>query len=231
METRERIVDAAARLLAEGGRDAVSTRAVAGAAGVQAPTMYRLFGDKQGLLDAVAEHGYAAYLADKLADRTGAPRPADPVEELRQGWDAHVEFGLSHPALYVLMVEPRRDGASPAALAGIAHLRALVGRIAEAGRLAVPVERAMRVVHAAGVGATLTALGEVEPDRAVLRTVRDACIAAVTTDAPAAADPGAGPAAVALRSRLGDLDLSPGERALLGELLDRIADPGDHRGA
>jgi hypothetical protein len=34
-------VQAAARLLAEGGREAVSTRAVAAAAGVQAPTIYR----------------------------------------------------------------------------------------------------------------------------------------------------------------------------------------------
>src|SRR4051794_36006940 len=56
MNPRDRILQAAARLLAEGGREAVSTRAVSRAAGVQAPTIYRQFGDMQGLLDAVASH-------------------------------------------------------------------------------------------------------------------------------------------------------------------------------
>ncbi|MGC4948582.1 TetR family transcriptional regulator, partial [Streptomyces sp. DT224] len=40
---RRRIIAAATRLLAEKGREAVSTRAVGAAAGVQAPTIYRLF--------------------------------------------------------------------------------------------------------------------------------------------------------------------------------------------
>src|ERR1044072_7590634 len=96
---RERIVAAAARLLAEGGSDAVSTRAVSTAAGVQPPTIYRLFGDKQGLLDAGVAHGCAAYRADKTAtDPTD-----DPVEDLRAGWDLHVGLGLANPALYGLM--------------------------------------------------------------------------------------------------------------------------------
>ena len=56
---RARIVAAAAELIASGGREAATTRAVAAAAGVQAPTIYRLFGDKRGLLNAAAEHGHA----------------------------------------------------------------------------------------------------------------------------------------------------------------------------
>src|SRR3954451_12093730 len=111
MTPRERIVQGAAALLAEGGRDAVTTRAVASAAGVQAPTIYRLFGDKSGLLDAVAEHGFAAYLGEK-----GVPEPdADPVDDLRTGWDMHVGFGLANPALYALMYGDPRPGESWAA--------------------------------------------------------------------------------------------------------------------
>src|SRR5690606_40448701 len=64
-DPRRRILEAAAGLLAEGGPEAASTRAVAAAAGVQAPTLYRLFGDKQGLLEALAAHGFERYLADK----------------------------------------------------------------------------------------------------------------------------------------------------------------------
>ena len=55
---RDRILAEAVDLLARGGREALTTRAVAAAAGVQAPTISRLFGDKQGLVDAVAEHGF-----------------------------------------------------------------------------------------------------------------------------------------------------------------------------
>ena len=58
-DARQRICDAAAEAAGRGRRDAVSTRAVSAAAGVQAPTLYRLFGDKDGLLDAVADHGFA----------------------------------------------------------------------------------------------------------------------------------------------------------------------------
>jgi len=50
----QRIVRAAAELLTKGGLDAVSTRAVSAAAGVQPPAIYRRFGDMQGLLDAAA---------------------------------------------------------------------------------------------------------------------------------------------------------------------------------
>ena len=72
----------------------MTTRSVALAAGVQAPTIYRLFGDKNGLLDAVAEHGFATYMARKPP---GDPT-ADPVESLRAGWELHVGFGLANPS-------------------------------------------------------------------------------------------------------------------------------------
>ncbi len=51
---RERILHAAERLLSEHGREGVSTRAVSAAAGVQAQTIYRQYGDMAGLLNAVA---------------------------------------------------------------------------------------------------------------------------------------------------------------------------------
>ena len=63
--TRATIVECAARLLREQGAAAVTTRAVAQAAGMQAPTIYRFFEDKEALLDAVAEHVFATYLTGK----------------------------------------------------------------------------------------------------------------------------------------------------------------------
>ena len=226
---RERIVAAAARLLESDGRAAVSTRAVSAAAGVQAPTIYRLFGDKQGLLHAVATDGLARYLAGKA----GRAPSSDPMEDLRAGWDSHVELGLASPALYSLLYDEHQPGSAPPA-AGAANdaLAGLVHRIAEAGRLRVPERRAAQLLHAAGRGTTLAliALPESERDPELSRAAREAVIAAITTDTPAAGAPPSPaeslvPAAVTLRALLPYAEeLSDAERALLQEWLTRIAD-------
>lgn len=131
-DARARIIVAAAELMATGGPEAATTRAVAIAAGVQAPTIYRLFGDKRGLLDAVAEATLAAYIAGK-ADR----RPNDdPVADLRRSWDDHLAFCLANPAIFALM-SGAGTAVSPAAKAGIEVLRERVGHVARAGSLRV----------------------------------------------------------------------------------------------
>jgi len=202
---RARIVSAAADLLTRGGRDALTTRTVAAEAGVQAPTIYRLFGDKDGLIDAVAEHGYAAYLAAKQ------PHPAglDPVDSLRYGWDLHVGFGLANPALYALMYgDPRAGRASPAAEHAEELLEAQVRRLATAGRLRIEERRAVNLIRAA---AQLSA------------DVREAVLAAVTADASLADAAGGRLAAITLRAELPDVtSLTERERGLMDEWLDRI---------
>ncbi len=220
---KERIVAAALELLTDGGPDAVSTRAVSAAAGVQAPTIYRLFGDKQGLLDAAASQGFRSYLASK----TGREPTDDPVQDLRDGWDSHVELGLANPALYVLMYERTRAGASssPAAAAAADVLARHIARIARAGRLRIPQERAVTLVHAAGRGTTLALIDAPEDrrDPMLSPTARDAIIAAITTDAPVVELPGPVPAAIALGAALPDLEtLTAAEQGLLREWLDRI---------
>ncbi len=230
--TRDRIVRAAAELLAEGGREAVSTRAVAAAAGVQAPTIYRQFGDMRGLLDAVASHGFSTYLQSK----TSRERAEDPVEDLRQGWDLHIEFGLANPAFYTLMYgDPRPGAGSTAALEASEILHGLVQSVAEAGRLRVGVERAARMIHAAGLGVTLTLLGTEPEDRdpALSEATREAVLAAVTTDeTDEAATTGGGRLrvtnrAIALKAVLPEAgaELTTGERAVLSEWLDRLSQP------
>lgn len=223
-DTRERIIEAAASLLTQRGREAVSTRAVSAAAGVQAPTIYRIFGDKQRLLDAVVTHGFETYLADK---RTREPDP-DPVEDLRQGWDLNVGFGLDNPACYVLMCgDPRPGAEGPAVREGATILAGVVRRIAEAGRLRATEERAVHLIHAAASGVTLTLIGQPEGQRdlALSTMAREAIIAAITTEAPYdPSDTGPVTAAVSLRAVLPQTDaLSPHERGLLEEWLDRIA--------
>ncbi len=223
-DVRARIVAAAAGLIASGGRDAATTRAVAAAAAVQAPTIYRLFGDKRGLLDAVAEHGLAAYVAEKSVRE---PHP-DPVQDLRDGWDMHVAFGLAHPGLFAIMSgDPHPRPLSPAVAAGLDVLRRRIRTIALAGRLRVGEERAVALLQSVCVGTVLTLLGEPKErrDPGLSETAREAVLAAITGEAIALAASGASGAAAALRASLDRTSvLTGGEVHLLEELLDRIAD-------
>lgn len=222
--TRERIVRSAAALLAEGGREAVSTRSVSAAAGVQSPAIYRYFGDMGALLDAVAEHGFEEYLATK-----GALVPsADPVDDLRRGWDLHVEFGASNPALYSLAYGQGHPGVeTPAARRASAILAARINAIALAGRLRVSETAAAHLVHAAGCGVTFTLISMAPDDRDPDLSVRarEAAIAAITTDS-GTDDVGRAhrSTVVAMRAMASELsELSDAERALLVEWMDRAS--------
>ena len=67
MTVKTRILEAASELLGRSADADISTRAVGEAAGVTAPTLYHHFGDKEGLLTAVVDFGWAAFLESKRA--------------------------------------------------------------------------------------------------------------------------------------------------------------------
>lgn len=147
-DTRSGIVAAAAHLLRTSGAKAVTTRAVAQEAGVPPPTIFRLFGDKDGLLEAVAEHVLADYVATKAA--RAAEENGDPVEDLRAAWRAHIAFNLANPDVFLLLVAPGRLRNSSATSDGAEVLRARVARVAAARLLKVSEARAVDMIHAAG---------------------------------------------------------------------------------
>jgi len=220
--TRAQLVEVAAHLLATEGPDAVTTRSVALAAGLQAPTIYRLFGDKSGLLDAVVEHGFASYVGQKHLDPS-----ADPVESLRAGWELHVGFGLANPELFRLMHTALRTPEGRAAAAtGVGVLQARVHRVAEAGRLRVTERRAVDLIQAAGTGVVFTLIDQAvgERDETLADTAWESVCAAILTGASTAIT-GPAAAAVTLRAAIPDLTaLTAAERALLADWLDRIAE-------
>ena len=223
---KDRILKAAGKLIAASGVDAATTRSVAAEAGVQAPTIYRLFGDKDGLLNAVAEQVMAEYAVTK-ASRV---RASDPVEELRESWDAHVAFALTHPGIFRIMAtrtEP--SSASPALMRGIEVLRSKIDAVAAKGRLRMPAARAVDLFHAAATGVILVLLRQQPLDRDLdlSREAREAAIGALTGEAVENVSSGAAGAASALVARLPKVAcMSDGERLLLSELLDRIAGEG-----
>jgi AcrR family transcriptional regulator len=228
---RSQIVSAAAALLRGQGTAAVTTRAVAQAANVPAPTIYRLFGDKDGLIDAVAEQVMADYVAEKAAD-VEHNVPSDPVDGLRAGWRQHIEFGLANADVFLLLNAPHRIGRSPAGRAGEVVLRERVHRLAAAGMLRVEETRAVAMLHAAGTGVIMTLLGVApnERDLSLADDMFDTVLAAITTQRPFLAESGAVPIAVAFATVVPELaGLSPNERALMGDWVTRAIERSGHR--
>ncbi|MCM8554292.1 TetR/AcrR family transcriptional regulator [Streptomyces sp. STCH 565 A] len=225
---RAQIIRAAADLLMAEGREAVSTRAVAAAAGVQPPAIYRLFGDKQGLLDALCEFGFHTYLKEKHA----LQRTEDPMADLRRAWDTHVEFGLAEPAFYSLMFSPEQVGQRSAGVrAAVDALSDLIHRVAATGQLVMSVERATTLVYSCGIGVVFTLLSTPQDmrDAQLSRDSRESVLATITNaQHTSAAPPELAGRATALAAALRDLGapdrLSAAEQALLLEWLNRLAD-------
>ena len=227
-ETADKMLKAAAELLRTGGVDAVSTRAVAAAAGVQPPTIYRQFGDKEGLLDAVVGYVLGRYLQDKRR----AVLTDDPVQDLRESWGLHVDFGLTHPDCYLLAYVQARPGKMPpVARETFDLLQELIARIGDRGLLRISVKRATNLMNAAALGHVVSQL-RVPPDERDPRLSEIAwqnAIRAIITDGGAQRStpsdlPGR---AVALREALlGNANggLTHAEQTLMAEWLDRLAD-------
>ncbi|MFB4318420.1 TetR/AcrR family transcriptional regulator [Actinomadura sp. 21ATH] len=225
---RAAMIEAAERQLADSSDHEIATRAVCEAVGVSQPVLYRLFGDKRGLLDAVADHGYERYAALKAAqERTG-----DPVADLHAGWDGHMAFAKENPALYQLMFTPRPWSRSTARDRVFELLTATLVRCAAAGSLRVEPRAAAELILAANVGVALAHIARPElfDDPAPSHRMRDAAFAHVLTE-PGARDD-ADPlhaAALRLRAQLalaGTDALEPAETALLLRWLERITHAG-----
>jgi AcrR family transcriptional regulator len=223
--TSEEILRAAAELIRAGGVDVVSTRAVAAAAGVQAPVIYRQFADKNTLLDAVTRFVFDEYMAEK---RRLSATSADPLHDLRRLWDLHVDFGLTNPQCYLLgYVDTEHRATAACGAESLVLLQKVVARLADQGRLRLSVDRATTLIHSAAMGAVLTLISASPPERDLLisRVLRDNTLATIVHDEPRIQTATAGvPArAIALRQTLDESrQLTMVERQLLDEWLIRL---------
>jgi len=95
--TRERIFEAALRLLREGGTKVATMRAICDEAGVKAPTLYHYFGDMQGLYRAVVED-----IVEKARGPKAAAGDLSPRERIDDTWRSHVRVAQDEPGLFDL---------------------------------------------------------------------------------------------------------------------------------
>jgi AcrR family transcriptional regulator len=224
----DRLLAAAADLLQQGGVGAVSTRAVAAAAGTQPPILYRNFGDKDGLIEAVTLHILDDYIIRKrdLLEHSG-----DAVDDLRRLWDLFVDFGFAQPDCFALIYGNVRRGEaiSAAAETTVTLLRDAIARIGDAGRLRMSVERATELFQSCGVGFVITQLtippAKRNPELRDIARENAVTTIAVTTAGPKARKTLAG-RATALRQAIdgAETPLTAAERDLLVEWLGRLAD-------
>jgi AcrR family transcriptional regulator len=97
------LIQAAVKLLREGGPEALTLRGVARAAGVSQAAPYRHFADRRALVAAVAEDGFRLLGEAMQTAMSGGG-------ELRPGFRgvglAYVQFAHEHPAEYRVMFGP-----------------------------------------------------------------------------------------------------------------------------
>lgn len=100
-DVREALLAAARTELVEHGRAAISLRAVARRAGLSHASPKYHFGDRSGLLTAIAAEGFHA-----LARQLSKVHESDARHQLAALGRAYIDFGLSHRALFELMFAP-----------------------------------------------------------------------------------------------------------------------------
>jgi AcrR family transcriptional regulator len=99
---RSRLCEAAERLFAEQGIEAVTMRELAQALGVSPMTPYRYFKDKDAILAAVRAAAFSRFAARLEA---AMAQPADPLHSSRSAGEAYVDFALTEPQAYRLMFD------------------------------------------------------------------------------------------------------------------------------
>ena len=100
---RERLIDAAERLFAQHGLEAVTMRQLAAALGVSPMTPYRYFTDKDAILAAVRARAFNRH-AEALEAAFQAAK-SDPVRASRAVGEAYVALALQHREAYKLMFD------------------------------------------------------------------------------------------------------------------------------
>ena len=103
---RQQLLDATVEVLGEvGDADKVSVRAIARRAGVSPTALYLHFPDRDALVDAAVDQGFALFNAELAG---AAALPGAPRERLEAMGIAYLTFAARRPALYSILFAARR---------------------------------------------------------------------------------------------------------------------------
>src|ERR1043166_7816853 len=105
--TRERVIQAALRIMDEGGLEAVSMRRIGRELGVEAMSLYNHVQDKEDILDSICEAVLSEF---RTPDADGWSEGA------RQAAREYRRLLLAHPTVITLMTERKRPFTTPESL-------------------------------------------------------------------------------------------------------------------
>lgn len=107
LTTTKKIANAARKLLDKEGAQGVTMRRIATAVGITPMALYRHYPNRDGLLNALADEGFA-----QLAERLAALRLTGSIErQLTKILDLFLDHAFERPHLFELMFLTRREGA------------------------------------------------------------------------------------------------------------------------
>ncbi len=155
-ELRRVILDAAREIFVGQGYENFSMRKLAEKIEYSPGSVYLHFKSKEELFECLMEESFARLHKTLMTLRAGQQRQ-DPVEELRQGMWAYVEFGLRNPNDYrfAFMLRPPVDQRPYKAHAAFDVLRQMVKRCVEEKRFrGAEVESTSQVLWASAHGIT-----------------------------------------------------------------------------
>jgi AcrR family transcriptional regulator len=102
-DLRQRLVNRAAKAIAEHGPGGLALRPVAAAEGTSTTAVYSMFGGRAGLIEAVGQTASQGFVTAQRA----VPTTDDPYEDLFTLGRAYRAWATQNPALYQVLMSPR----------------------------------------------------------------------------------------------------------------------------
>ncbi len=134
-DRRDKIIEVTLRLVADEGIEGATTARIAAAAGVSEGTLYRMFGNKRGILLAAVDRVHENFF--QLMEAAHREDPLETLEELgRLHTESMVASGVDHfiAPLFAFMAAPAHAGLREAVAKGQQRIVDTYAELLESGR-------------------------------------------------------------------------------------------------